>query len=283
MKPVRIGNIEVTRVEEMIWLINPRHLFPQLDFADLERHREWLVPNFCTEDLTLKLSMHMFVVRTPEHTIIVDTCIGDDRKRAVEVWNMKKSDFLQRLAAAGVDPAKVDYVFCTHMHVDHVGWNTRLENGRWVPTFPNARYLFHRREWEHWKVTEDENAAEVVRDSLLPIEAAGLTDLVEDGYAIEEGIVLEPTPGHTPGHCCVHLSSNGAEAVITGDMIHHPSQIVEPHWWSRACWDREMAVRTRRDFLEKYADTPTLILGTHFAPPTALHIVRRGEAFHIRL
>ena len=283
MNTIKIGNIEVTRVEEMIWLISPRYLFPQLEYADFERHREWLVPNFCTEDLQLKLSMHTFVLRTPRHTIIVDTCIGDDRKRAVEVWNMKKSDFLQRLAAAGVDPAKVDTVFCTHMHVDHVGWNTRLENGKWVPTFPNARYLFHRREWEHWKDTEDENAAEVVRDSLLPIEAAGLMDLVEDGYAIEEGIVLEPTPGHTPGHCCVHLSSGGAEAVITGDMIHHPSQIVEPHWWSRACWDREMAVQTRRDFLEKYADTPTLILGTHFAPPTALHIVRQGEAFHIRL
>ncbi len=282
MQPVSIGNITVSRVEEMIWTISPRFLFPQLTYADFEPYRDWLVPHFSTADLKMRLSIHTFVVRTPHHTILVDTCIGNDRQRDIPLWNNMRTAYLANLAAAGVDPADVDYVFCTHMHVDHVGWNTRLENGRWVPTFPNATYLFHRKEWEFWRDTEQENQAQVVKDSLRPIFDAGLVTLVDDGYVIEDGVRLEPTPGHTPGHCSVHLSSQGAEAVITGDMIHHPAQVAQPQWVSRACWNQELSIQTRTAFLHRYADTATLILGTHFAPPTAVYIVSEGERLRIR-
>jgi glyoxylase-like metal-dependent hydrolase (beta-lactamase superfamily II) len=282
MQPVTIGNITVQRVEEMIWTISPRFLFLDVTYDDFARHRDWLVPHFCAEDLKMRLSIHTFVVRTPQHTILVDTCIGNDRKRDVPLWTNMRTDYLQRLIASGVNPAEVDYVFCTHMHVDHVGWNTHLDNGTWVPTFPNARYLFHEKEWEFWKDTKDDNQAEVMHDSVLPIVQAGLAVMVEADHVIDDGIRLEPTPGHTPGHCSVHLSSGGADAVITGDMIHHPAQIAEPHWTSRVCWDKALAVHTRREFVHRYADTATLILGTHFAPPTALHIVSRGDAFRVR-
>jgi glyoxylase-like metal-dependent hydrolase (beta-lactamase superfamily II) len=282
MQPVTIGNIEVRRVEEMIWTISPRFLFVDVTYDDFARHRDWLVPHFCAADLKLRLSIHTFVVRTPQHTILVDTCIGNDRKRDVPLWTNMRTDYRNRLIASGVNPTEVDYVFCTHMHVDHVGWNTHLENGQWVPTFPNARYLFHHKEWEFWKDTQDENQAEVMHDSVLPIVQAGLAVMVEADHVIDDGIRLEPTPGHTPGHCSVHLSSQGAEAVITGDMMHHPAQIAEPHWTSRACWNRDMAVKTRHEFVQRYADTATLILGTHFAPPTALHIVSHGDTLRVR-
>ena len=214
------------------------------------------------------------MVRTPHHTIVVDTCVGNDRKRSLPIWDHMRTDYPERLAAAGVRPEEVDYVFCTHMHVDHVGWNTRLENGRFVPTFPNAKYLFHRTEWEHWKATEEEIQAEVVKDSLLPIVDAGLAEMVENDHVIEDGVRLLPTPGHTPGHCGLVLGTKEeGDAVVTGDLIHHPFLVAEPDWPSRVCWDPEMAVRTRRAFVERYADTSTTgCSGRTSRPPTAVRI-----------
>ena len=273
MTPVRFGDLEVARVEEMIWTVSPRYLYAGVENERFEPYRDWLQPHFSAEDFKWRLSIHTFVVRTPHHTILVDTCVGNDRNRSLPVWNRMRTDYPQRLAAAGVVPEEVDYVFCTHMHVDHVGWNTRLENGRFVPTFPNAKYLFHRTEWEHWKETEEEIQAEVVKDSLLPVVDAGLAEMVEDGHVIEDGVRLLPTPGHTPGHCSLVLGEReDGDAVITGDLIHHPFLIAEPDWPSRVCWDPAMAVRTRRAFVERYADTATRVLGTHFAPPTAVRI-----------
>ena len=283
MAPVRIGGLEVVRVEEMIWTVSPRYLYAGLPNEAFEPYRDWLVPCFSTEDFKWRLSIHTFVVRTAHHTILVDTCVGNDRKRSVPAWDHMRTDYPARLAAAGVAPEEVDYVFCTHMHVDHVGWNTRLDNGRFVPTFPNAKYLFHRTEWEHWKRTEEEIQAEVVKDSLLPIVDAGLARMVESDHVIEDGVRLHLTPGHTPGHCSVLLGEGGgggkeggADAVITGDLIHHPFQVAQPDWASRVCWDPQMAARTRRAFVERYADTATRVLGTHFAPPTAVRIESGG-------
>jgi len=282
MHPVTLGTIEVRRVEEMIWTISPRYLFAGITYEDLAPHRAWLVPDFCAEDLKLRLSIHTFVVRTRHHTILVDTCIGNDRRRAVPAWTDMQTPYLERLRAAGVAPDAVDYVFCTHLHVDHVGWNTRRADGRWVPTFSNARYLFHRKEWEFWKDTLDDAQAEVMQDSVRPIVDAGLATMVDADHVIEDGVRLTPTPGHTPGHSSVLLGPREPAAVITGDMIHHPWQIAEPHRTSRACEDPALAIQTRTAFVERYADTATLILGTHFAPPTAVRIVRRGGALRVQ-
>ena len=273
MAPVRLGNLEVVRVEEMIWTVSPRFLCPGIPNAAYEPYRDWLVPHFSTSRYWWRLSIHTFVVRTPHHTILVDTCIGNDRNRGtIPAWHRMRTDYPARLAAAGVLPEEVDYVLCTHLHADHVGWNTRLEDGRFVPTFPNARYLFHRAEWDYWKDTQEELHAQVVADSLLPVVDAGLADLVAADHVIEDGVRLQHTPGHTAGHCSVLLGGGREGAIITGDMLHHPFQIAEPHQSSRVCRDPALAARTRIEFVERYADTDTLVLGSHFAPPTAVRI-----------
>ena len=276
MEPLHLGALEVRRVEEMLWPVPITFLFPQLGPADFAPHRDWLLPRFCTPELGMVLSIHAFVVRTPHHTVLVDSCVGNDKERAYPAWTRLQTDFLQRLRRAGCAPEAVDYVFCTHLHGDHVGWNTRLVDGRWQPTFPKARYLFHRPEFEHWMRLPEAELPVQVRDSVLPIAEAGLHTLVEGDFALDDALRLEPTPGHTPGHCSVHLASRGAEAVITGDMIHHPVQVAEPQWPTRACSDPARAVATRTDFLRRYADTGVQVLGTHFAPPTACRIVSRS-------
>jgi glyoxylase-like metal-dependent hydrolase (beta-lactamase superfamily II) len=279
MQTLRLGALEVRRVEEMYWKVPEGFFDPHQGAEALAPHRAWLPPDSVLPDGTMVLSMHSFVVRTPQHTVIVDTCVGNDRERHYPEWCRLQIDFLGRLRAAGVTPEQVDYVFCTHFHSDHVGWNTHLVDGRWAPTFPNARYLFHRPEFEHWTRLPDAALPPAMRDSILPIAEAGLYDLVEGDFALDDCLRLEPTPGHTPGHCSVHLASRGAEAVITGDMIHHPVQVAHPEWRTRtACADPAQAVATRTAFLQRYADTGTRVLGTHFTPPTACRIVSRGGA-----
>jgi glyoxylase-like metal-dependent hydrolase (beta-lactamase superfamily II) len=186
-----------------------------------------------------------------------------------------QTDFLRDLREAGYPPETIDTVLCTHLHVDHVGWNTMLVDGQWVPTFPNARYLFAKTEWEHWDANEDESVyGPVLADSVRPVVEAGLVDLVDVAHRVCEQVCLEPTPGHTPGHVSVHIRSGGAEALITGDCIHHPVQMSRPDWCSSADVDQAQGQKTRESLLERYVDDDILIIGTHFATPTAGHVKR---------
>ncbi len=220
------------------------------------------------------------MVRAGDLTVLVDTCIGNDKDRGGRrPFHMLRTGFLDHLRAAGVAPAAVDVVICTHLHVDHVGWNARLHDGRWVPTFPRARYLFARREWEHWTAEDEEGTRRIMADSVAPVLDAGLAQLVEMDHRVADGVWLEPTPGHTPGHVSVRLSSDGADAVITGDLMHHPVQVAEPGWESHFDSDVAEARRTRRAFCARYADRPVAVLGTHFHHPTAGHIVNRGDGW----
>jgi glyoxylase-like metal-dependent hydrolase (beta-lactamase superfamily II) len=198
-------------------------------------------------------------------------------------WNNLQSTLLEDLGELGFESERVDRVVCTHLHFDHVGWNTVLEDGRWVPTFPNARYLMAELEWEFWKSEDDPFAPEAKHDSILPVFEAGLVDLVDTGHRITDDVRLIPTPGHTPGHVSVLVSSRGEEAIITGDLFHHPLQMAHPDWKDVADVDSETAHKTRVEFLERYADAPVLILGTHFASPTAGHIVRDGDAYRFQV
>ncbi|MDP2639283.1 MAG: MBL fold metallo-hydrolase, partial [Betaproteobacteria bacterium] len=173
---------------------------------------------------------------------------------------------------------------CTHLHVDHVGWNTRLIEGKWVPTFANARYLFGRREWEHWTSDEAKHRdGDVMGDSVRPIIDAGLAELVDMHHALTPEVRLEPTPGHTPGHVSVRISSRGEEAVITGDLMHHPLQCAEPDLANNFDVDAAAARRTRRKFLARHANRPVLVLGTHFAPPTGGWVVDAEPAWRFDL
>ena len=283
MQAIRLGGVEVFRIEELIWENPHSFLFPTVSEADVARHMDWMAPRFFTPEGLMRLSIHAFVVKTPHHTLIVDTCVGNGRERHVPTFTGMNTPFLQRLKEqAGITPEEVDYVFCTHFHVDHVGWNVNLVDGRWEPTFPNARYLFHRAEFEYHTSLTGDDLPSFITDSVLPIAEAGLADLVEGDHRIGDHIALEPTPGHTPGHCSVRIETPQGLAVITGDIFHMPAQVAEPGWTPRVDFDPRQALRTRRDFIERHAEAGSLVLGTHFPPPTACRFVREGEGYRPR-
>jgi glyoxylase-like metal-dependent hydrolase (beta-lactamase superfamily II) len=274
----RVGAVRITQVVELTTASLGPHLLPQATPEAL-RGMPWLAP-FVDGRGRLVLSIHALVLESQGQTLVVDTCIGNDKPRTYPRWNHMQTDFLERLQSAGYPADRVDTVLCTHMHVDHVGWNTRWVEDRWVPTFANARYLYAEREWRHWR-DEPQEYGPVIEDSVRPIFDAGLADLVSEDHRVTDEVWLEPTPGHTPGHVSVHVSSMGEEAVITGDMIHHPCQIGRPEWSTTADWDPARSAATRRAFLERYGDTPVLVIGTHFAAPTAGTIVRDGDAWRL--
>ncbi len=280
MRTLTLGRWSVAAVVETAGPTRPTWLLPAATPEALAPHRGWLAPHFLDADGRLLQSVHAFVAKSPDLTVVVDTCIGNDKDRGGRrPFHMLRTGFLDSLRAVGVAPESVDVVICTHLHVDHVGWNTRLDNGRWVPTFPRARYLFARREWEHWTAENEDGTKRILADSVAPVLDAGLALLVETDHRVSGELWLEPTPGHTPGHVSVRLASGGAEAVITGDLMHHPVQIAEPEWQSNFDTDAAQARKTRRAFCARYADRPVTVLGTHFNHPTAGLIVGAGAAW----
>jgi glyoxylase-like metal-dependent hydrolase (beta-lactamase superfamily II) len=279
----QIGDITIDRIVESICPdFEPMSFFPETTPDDWARHRDWMQPRALHPDSgNIILTIQAFLVRTPYHTIVIDTCVGDHKPRPHRPnWHMTKlNTFLPRLAAAGVSPADVDYVMCTHLHWDHVGWNTRLQDGRWVPTFPNATYIFAQREVEAWQNMSGDVPQDHMQDSVLPVMEAGQAQLVANDFALNDEVWLVSTPGHTPDHVSVHLASQGARAVITGDLIHSPVQCMEPQWIMRADIDPQQAKTTRQTFLEQHCEADILVCATHFPAPSFGHIVPRDGAF----
>lgn len=276
-----IGDVTVTKVLDLEATGGTRFILPDAT-PDVVLAHGWLQPHFADERGRLRMSVHALVVDTPSRRIVVDTCIGNDKERRIAGWNARQGPFLRDLEAAGVPPASVDTVVCTHLHVDHVGWNTVLVDGRWLPTFPRARYLMGRIEFAHWREyrqNDDHGAAFV--DSVRPVSEAGLVDLVETDHRICDELALIPTLGHTPGHVSVRIASRGEEALISGDFLHHPVQMALLDLASSADHEPERAARTRREMFARLADTPALLIGTHFAGPTAGRVVRDGDAFRL--
>jgi glyoxylase-like metal-dependent hydrolase (beta-lactamase superfamily II) len=279
---LRVGEVEVTRVEELVLPTAMWWLLPDAPEDAVDQHREWMAP-FVNERGHILQSIHTFVVKADGLTILVDTGVGNHKQRdgSIPAFHMLDTNYLERLAAAGAAPDEVDLVLITHMHTDHCGWNTTLVDGVWQPTFANARTLFVQREWEYW-ASFDERSGEgtlLVEDSLRPVEEAGLADLVEADHAVSPSVRLEPSHGHTPGHVCVRISSGGDEAVITGDVMHSPIQCAYPDPQPRLDNDAEPARLARRSFLERYADSGVTVLGTHFGGPTAGRISAEGDAY----
>lgn len=275
----QIGAVTVTRIVEMDFPApyHPKYsLLPQAT-PDALQSMPWLYPDFVEPDGTLKISIHALLVEASGLRLVVDTCIGNDKPRNLIRQQVLSTPFLERMADVGWPRESVDAVVCTHLHVDHVGWNTMQVDGAWVPTFPNARYLIGRVEHGHWCAADDANQAEIMGDSVQPIFAAGLADLVEMNHRLSPEVRLLPTPGHTPGHVSVVIESQGETAIITGDMMHHPCQVAHPEWTVRFDEDANAAAATRTAFLEAHADTPVLVIGTHFPAPTAGYIRRDGD------
>jgi glyoxylase-like metal-dependent hydrolase (beta-lactamase superfamily II) len=273
----KVGRVKITKVVELETVGSTRFILPLATNEEIQK-LPWLIPHFATDEGRLKMSIHSLLVETPTRRIIVDTGLGNDKQgRNFPGWNNRKHPFVETLTAAGFPPDSIDTVLCTHLHVDHVGWNTKLVDGRWVPTFPNARYVFGRTEFEHWRdhaISADHIA--VFADSVKPIADADRADLVPSDHRLADEITLIPTPGHSPGHMSIHIRSDDEEGLLTGDVAHHPCQMAHPDWSSTVDSDSRQSVVTRRELFSRFADTPTLVIGGHF---NAGHIKRDGEAF----
>jgi len=277
---VQLGEVAITPVVEI-----GRSSFPTASMLPDSRadavaaHYPWLKPHFFDEAVgDLASRIQTYLVKTPEHTIVIDTCVGNDKRReGSALWHMRAGGYLDDLAAAGVTPEQVDFVVCTHLHVDHVGWNTRFVDGRWVPTFPRARYIFVGEEWEYWRHEKDE----CIADSVVPVVEHGQVDLVQSDHALGRWLRFEPSPGHTPGHVSVRLETSAGRAVFSGDLMHRVVQVAEPQWSSIFCADPVRAAATRRDFVERHADSGVLVLAAHFPHPG--YIVREGGGTRLAL
>ncbi|MBM4441567.1 MAG: MBL fold metallo-hydrolase [Candidatus Rokubacteria bacterium] len=285
MHTFTIGGATVTRVEETYEPNFKATMF----FADwtpeaIAGHRGWLDgPHWDPDKEMLKLSVHSWLVKVGGRTVLIDACVGNDKPRPNRpLWHQMKTPYLDRLAQAGATPAQVDVVMCTHLHNDHVGWNTRLDNGRWVPTFPNARYIFNKTDFDHFRTIDPEkqpgNAA-AFKDSVAPVVDAGKAELVGAQHTLDEHLALEPAPGHTPGTGFITLKSRGAEAVFCGDILHHAIQVHHPEWNSFACEDAVNARASRRKVLERCAGSGALLMPAHFGAPFVCRIDAKGGAF----
>jgi glyoxylase-like metal-dependent hydrolase (beta-lactamase superfamily II) len=284
---LQLGKLHVQRVVDMEDVQLPTERgFPDLTPAMLREHARRLGPRMVDPaTLNLLLSFHTYVVRTGELTILVDTCIGNDKHRPKRPdWHGRQGDFLDRLLAAGVRPEDVDVVMCTHLHADHVGWNTRLVDGRWVPTFPNARYIMAAAEYRALleQVQRDGPGAfhGCHADSVLPVVDSGQAEMVGLEYRVAPGIHTEGVPGHTPGSVLIHLEDDGAHGICTGDLIHHPFQLACPGMHTQYCTDPAQAAARRMAFCERYADTASRVLTAHFPAPSSGRIVRDGAAYN---
>ena len=273
----KVGKIKITKIVELETVGSTRFILPLASNEEI-RKLPWLIPDFATEEGRLKMSIHSLVVETPTRRIVVDTGLGNDKQgRNVPSWNKRNGPFLETMTAAGFSPDSIDTVLCTHLHVDHVGWNTRLVGGKWLPTFAKARYVFGKTEFEHWRDhSEGPDRLAVFNDSVRPIADAGMADLVASDTRLTDEISLIPTPGHSPGHMSILIQSEGEGALFTGDVAHHPCQMAHLAWSSTADSDPLQSAATRRELFSRFADRPTLVIGGHF---NAGHIRRDGDAF----
>ena len=285
LDPIKLGPITIHRiVEQQLPVFEATTFFPSLTKELLDENRSWLAPTYLdpATDMVV-LCFQSFVVQTPQHNILVDTCFGNDKPRPMRpAWSNMKSDRLEKgLAAASLTFADIDFVMCTHLHIDHVGWNTRLENGRWVPTFPKARYLFADRELAYWTEKEKEDPAAMpwITDSVLPIVAAKRAEVVKSDHRLNDLVQLVPSPGHTIDHFSVHVGKAGQDAFLTGDMIHSPIQGRYPDLGMRADHDSKQAGQTRRELFGRFCDTSTLMCTAHFPSPSTGRVARWGDGF----
>ncbi len=287
MTQVRIGAAMVSRIEESY---APNFEAAKF-FADwrpevVDQHRDWMVPDhYDPTSGFIKLSVHSWLIRIGGRTILIDACVGNHKPRpARPMWHMMETPYLERLAEAGVTPGQIDMVMCTHLHMDHVGWNTRLDNGRWVPTFPNARYVFSQADYDHYLALDRDPETGPVnhgsfRDSVLPVVEAGLAQMVAGAHTLDEHLAIEPAPGHTPGTVAIKLGSQGQQALFCGDILHHAVQVFHPEWNSFACADAINARKSRRKVLEDCAGSGALLMPAHFGAPFVCHIETRGSRF----
>jgi glyoxylase-like metal-dependent hydrolase (beta-lactamase superfamily II) len=289
MQPAfHIGQYPVWRIEEWAGQFAlPRDLFAEFEEHAFAAVREGFVPDYLQDD-NIYAFLQSWLIDAGGLKVLVDTGAGNGKERpGIPVFGGLRTDFMTRFAQTGFKPEDIDIVVCTHLHIDHVGWNTRWHDSAWVPTFPKARYLFPAIDREAWdpakslyaKLRGREVNANVFEDSVQPILDAGLADCVEDGFSVAPGMVLHNTPGHTPGHMMLEVSDADDTALFTGDILHHPMQIFRPDWNSVYCENRAEAAATRRGVVERAAKTGARIVPAHFGGQHSIFVERVGEGF----
>ncbi len=277
-----VGKVEIYQIMEM----EDSELFstfiPEAKPEKIQKI-DWLKPYFADENGKLKALVQSFVIKSNGKNILIDTCNGNGKLRPnMPTWSNLNIDYLKRFTKNNIPVEKINYVACTHLHFDHVGWNTKLEKGKFVPTFPNAKYLFSKEEYKYWikkpekEMIDDFNG---IDDSVIPIVEAGLAKFIPDNYRIDENVSFIPTPGHTPHHISVVISSEGEKAIISGDVMHHPCQIAHPEWTTLADTYPDQTIATRKKFLNEVKNTATLIIGSHFANPVAGRIISSNGGY----
>jgi glyoxylase-like metal-dependent hydrolase (beta-lactamase superfamily II) len=286
----KLGGLQVDRVEELCGPMFPMGgFFAGFPENVLEREAEWIIPNHVEPTSGMMIaSSHSWVVRTSHHTVLVDTGVGNNKPRPIPPFNELQTPYIERLAAIGLTPGDIDFVICTHLHIDHIGWNTRLENGRWLPTFPKARYVFGRMEYEHSAAIaaskeptgKTNNGVDVYyNDSILPIVEAGMAELVDDGYTLDDNLSMEAARGHSPGHMLIRVKDAGKTGIFCGDVIHNVLQVRYPDVNSNFCEDPAQAAATRHRVLSECADHGHLLLPAHLGKPHFGRISRADNAF----
>jgi glyoxylase-like metal-dependent hydrolase (beta-lactamase superfamily II) len=275
----RIGDMVITSVVEQVFdWSSPNFLFPDCT-NELVQQFSWLVPDYADAEGNINGSVQAFVIDQPDRRILVDPCVGNGRTRFLPNWHMQDFDFMGRFSAAGFTPESVDIVLHTHLHADHVGWDTYLRDGAWTPTFTKARYLYVRDELEWHKSSWDPDRHEVWQDALSPVFDAGLADVVESDHDLGGGISLAPSPGHTGGHVSIWLTSGGETGLVTGDFMHHPVQFGDPSLREIADDDVERARETRSAMMTQASQRQALLIGTHFALRSGGRVVPDGGAW----
>jgi glyoxylase-like metal-dependent hydrolase (beta-lactamase superfamily II) len=284
---LKIGDALIAQVEESVQpSFVPSMLLPDCTPHELSKHMHWMAPlHFDPAEGKFRTSVRSFLVKTGRHNILIDCCGGNHKNRPYfPRFHQKKHAWIDRLAAAGVGPEQIDFVMCTHLHADHVGWNTVLRDGRWKPTFPNAKYIIHRHELARWNPADpayrfSPHNEFTWEDSVLPVIEAGQVVAVDDGYALDDVLSVEPAPGHTLAHVAINLESRGQRAIFSGDVMHVPMQIHYPHWGTSLDDDPQLGIQSRLGLLERCAETRTLMLPTHFVPNAGCFIARASDGF----
>jgi glyoxylase-like metal-dependent hydrolase (beta-lactamase superfamily II) len=292
MKQQIVGEFSVERVVEHEGPFAAlQQIIPQITSGQIDANAHWLKPLFVDADNNAIMSFHSYILKTPHHTILIDACVGNHKPRPARPgWHLQNNGYLQAMARLGVAPESIDFVCCTHMHADHVGWNTQLVNGLWVPTFANAKYVFAKTEYTHWEQAHRTALATgqavpnhgSFADSVLPVVDAGQAMLVAEDFEFEEGVYLQAARGHTPGNCMLHAHSQGAHAVFSGDILHTPAQLIDLNWSSHFCYDAQASAQTRKDLVHSLSDTSSLLLAAHFSGPVAGRIVSHGDQFRFQ-
>ncbi|MFE2061594.1 MBL fold metallo-hydrolase [Streptomyces sp. NPDC059467] len=288
VQSIVLGDVEVIRVVEWHQPFVPASgMFPDVAAEVWKDNEDWLAPDHWEpESDRAVVALQTWVLRSAGRTVLVDTGVGNGRERpGMPPFHRRQGDFLGRLARAGVRPQDVDVVVNTHLHADHVGWNTVDADGEWAPTFPNAQYLvpaaddFHYGPDNAYANGEREDDRLIYEDSIAPVHRAGQTVLWDGFHRIDEHLTLEPAPGHTPGSSVLRLASGSDRAVFVGDLLHSPVQILQPCCNSSACLDPEQAVASRRRILGRAADERELLVPAHFGGAGALEVRRDGDGF----